>query len=333
MAALNNQELKHLLEKEAQGSLSPFEQQQLDDWYNSFDLSRKDLEIFRNTNHELQIRERLLNRILESGSAKVIPGKVAKHRNLKQWFSAAAIFLMIIGAGLFWKYAVLSTNGKEILLSSITENGMLKKIKLDDGTEIWLNAGSKISYPAHFANHKREVYLDGEAYFDVVHDPSRPFIVHANNLTTTVLGTAFSVTAYKNISTQAVTVNRGKVQVAHDHNVLGFLTPNKRIEYNIKSGKSYLTNVDATSIMSWKDGKLQFENQNMQDITARLSRWYGYSFKFEHNKIENCRYTASFDNKIPLNSLLRVMKAISLVNYKIDETNKTVTFLGAGCNE
>ncbi|TWJ01679.1 FecR family protein [Mucilaginibacter frigoritolerans] len=333
MAALNNTELKQLLEKEQLGSLTPSEQQLLDEWYNSFDLNQQDLLVFKDPTHELQVRERLLNRIMEAGFTNVAPEKVAKQRNLIQWFSAAAIFLMIIGAVAFWKYAGSSAEKKEVLLSAVTENGMLKEIKLDDGTAIWLNAGSKITYPEHFLNRKREVYLDGEAYFDVIHDASRPFIVHTNHLITTVLGTAFSVTAYKNTSIQLVTVNRGKVAVAHDHNTLGFLTPNKQIEYNIKSGKSYLTDVDASSQMSWKDGKLQFENQDMQNIAARLGRWYGYSFKFEHRNIENCRYTASFNNKIPLNNLLRIMKAISLVNYKIDDAAKTVTFLGAGCNE
>jgi transmembrane sensor len=332
MAALNKAELKHLLQKEANGNLTPAERQQLDDWYQSFDADQKDLVVFRDGEHEEQVRQRLLNRILEAEEDLDLPQHTHKYRSLVTWFSAAAAILLITGFAVLWKLRSNPANVKQIFLSCISGQGQLKQITLEDGTQIWLNAGSQLRYPDHF-NRDREVYLSGEAYFDVKHDPSRPFIVHSGSLTTSVLGTAFSVTAYGDAPEQAVIVSRGKVQVANDKKVLGFLTPNNRIEYYPKSGKYTATSVDAAAMMAWKDGKLQFENQNMWDIASRLGRWYGYSFKFEHHALSNCRYTASFDNKIPLSDLLKVMKAISLVGYKIDANSKTITFLGTGCNE
>lgn len=323
-----------MLQKEAQGTLMPDEKIKLDDWYNDFDKTQKDLEIFKSVEHEAHIKQRLLNRIINAVEVKNNAAeKQAKHTLWLKWPAIAAVLLIAIGAGLLWKGVFNSTSSDKISLSFQTGQGQLKKIKLDDGTEIWLNAASKLGISEHFNQQKREVYLDGEAYFDVHHDTSRPFVVHTSHLTTNVLGTAFAVTAYPNSTIQAVTVIRGKVQIAHGARVLGFLTPDKRLEYRPGNNRSFITDVTAASVMSWKDGKLQFENQDMQDIASRLGRWYGYSFNFEHEHIKNCHYTASFNNQIPLANLLKVMKEISLLNYKIDTTRKTVTFLGTGCNE
>jgi transmembrane sensor len=330
MTEIDKSELRHLLQKEAQDNLTAGDRLRLDEWYNSFDTSQKDLKVFRNAYHEEQIRQRLLSRIMQQEDFDEIPAKSRLLRLMPRLSVAAAIILMI-GCALLWQHIPQHTQ-PEALLTVQTGNGMLKEIELEDGSEIWLNAGSTLRYPEHFSGRHREVYLDGEAYFDIVHNPDKSFVVHTAHLATNVLGTAFSVTAYKNARLEAVAVIRGKVSISAGHNQLGLLTPNKRVEYNITSGKSTITNINAAALMSWKEGKLQFENQDMQDIAGRLGRWYGYKFIFAHENLENCRYTASFNSNIPLLNILKVMKAISLLNYKVDEKNKTVTFLGTGCN-
>lgn len=248
------------------------------------------------------------------------------------WMAIAASILVFLISGLYL-YQNAHRNSAVKYKEIVALNGQVIHVTLADHTSIWLNACSRLKYPETLKGKSREVYLEGEAYFDVFHDVSKPFLVHTSTLTTTVLGTAFSVTAYKNMHTQSVTVIRGKVQVADQKTVLGLLTPNRRIDYDQNSKKSHLSDVLASSIMSWKDGKLQFENQDMEDIASRLSRWYGYSFKFDNLKMKDRQYTASFNNKIPLTHLLDVMKAISRVNYKIDNTQKTVTFLGTGSDQ
>lgn len=85
--------------------------------------------------------------------------------------------------------------------------------------------------------------------------------------------------------------------------------------------------------MSWKDGKLQFSDQTLQDVAIRLSQWYGYTFSFDNKALKDCRYTASFNNKIQLPDLLKVLKAISNTAYIINNKEKTVTFSGTGCKE
>lgn len=333
MTKKNNAWLRQLFTKEAEGTLTTAERKLLDEWYSSFDERYEDVPVFRNADHESHIKERLLKRITDAGFPEETPVRSFNYRKTRRWLSAAAVFLMFVGGGLIWKYTSNSHQQTEILLHIATGQGKIQKIILTDGTVIWLNAGSRLSYPQQFSTQHRDIYLEGEAYFDVAHDLSRPFSVHTKGLITRVLGTAFSVTAYKNMPTEAVTVMRGKVSVMHNQRMLGFITPDKHIEYSIQSGKSTLSTIASSAAISWRDGKLQFANQNMQDIAGRLGRWYGYDFMFEHKNMQDCRYTASFNNQIPLKQLLKVMKAISLVNYKIDTAQKTVTFLGTGCNE
>jgi ferric-dicitrate binding protein FerR (iron transport regulator) len=326
MTEIDKSELRYLLQKEALDDLTAGERRRLDEWYDAFDTRQKDLKVFRDADHEQKIRQRLLDRIMMAEDFNEVPEK-SRFRRLRPWLSAAAAIALIAGCALLWPYTQ-----PETLLTVQTGSGMLKEIKLEDGSEIWLNAGSSLRYPKHFSDKHREVYLDGEAYFDIVHNPDKAFVVHAAHLNTNVLGTAFSVTAYKGDRIEAVTVIRGKVGIAEGKNQLGSLTPNNRVSYDVASGKSIITNINAAALMSWKEGKLQFENQDMQDIAGRLGRWYGYKFSFTHVNLKNCRYTASFNNNIPLENLLKVMKAISLLNYRVDEKNKTVTFLGTGCN-
>lgn len=337
MATIDNEVLQQLLDKEAQGVLTPQEQQWLDEWYHSFDSTQKDLQVFRNTAHEQQVGERLLQRILKAGfSEEAIPIQRGRNSKWWQWSAAAAAVLVIVFSAVVWKRQVVpqpSIQQQEAWLSFQAGQGQLQHMTLEDGSEVWLNAGSLLRYPKHFDRQHREVYVEGEAYFNIAQEPGRPFAVRTDSLTTQVLGTAFTVTAYKHMPVQAVTVMNGKVQVMHSTRALGSLTADKRMTYNILNGKIDMSEVDATSLMSWKDGRLQFEDQDMEDIAARLERWYGYSFVFANEQLKHCRYTASFNNSISINELLQIMKEISDIRYRIDAQHQQITLLGTGCNE
>jgi ferric-dicitrate binding protein FerR (iron transport regulator) len=127
-------------------------------------------------------------------------------------------------------------------------------IKLDDGTVIDLNEGSTLSYSVDFgAAKERVVELEGEAFFDVVHDPARPFKVKAGDVTTTVLGTAFDVRAYGDQNDIVVTVARGKVAVAGNDGPLATLTKNQQITYHKTSHKSETKKLDVVRETEWKD--------------------------------------------------------------------------------
>lgn len=235
---------------------------------------------------------------------------------------AAAACLIICGAAVLYFNSHQDTviKYKEITVLA----GQVVHLKLSDSSSVSLNAGSHLKYPVEFGSKTRDIYLEGEAYFDVSHDPAKPFKVHTSKLTTTVLGTAFNVTAYKNAANQSVAVIRGKVSVSDDKKVLGLLTPDKRVIYNVTQKTGVISSVSAAALMSWKNGQLQFENEEMEEIADRLERWYGYTFKLEDPNLRKQRYTASFNSTISLKEMLVIMKAISKINYKINEESKTV---------
>ena len=333
---MEDDQLIILIKKYLDGTATPEETDKVEQWY---ELQKDNTSLFYKGDPE-RIKEssdrslqNVLHKIAQQTSLAYTPVVLqTAPRYFPRWMAAAASVLIFSIAGFF---AYKNMQGRStVKYQEITAaNGQVIHVTLSDHTSIWLNACSKLKYPLAMTNQNREVYLEGEAYFDVKHDPSKPFLVHTPGLTTAVLGTAFSVTAYPHKTTQSVIVIRGKVQVSHQKTILGLLTPNRRVDYDTANGKSHLSSVNAASAMSWKDGKLQFENQDMLEITARLNRWYGYSFKFNSLKFKDQAYTASFDNKTPLDRLLEVMKAISKVSYKIDNTSKTVTFLGTGSTQ
>lgn len=255
--------------------------------------------------------------------------RIRRLQHYSKWAVAACVLVCSITAFYFYTAKSPATKYNEVIVSA----GHVLHFKLADNSYVSLNAGSHLKYPQTFTGKTRDIYLEGEAWFDVSHDASHPFRVHTSRLTTTVLGTAFSVTAFKHAASQSVTVMRGKVKVADNNNTIGFITPDRRVVYQLSSKKGVISSVDAASLMSWKNGQLEFADQEMEDIAERLARWYGYAFKLDNLEMRKCRYTASFNNQISMKDMLDVMKAISQINYKIDHENKTVTLYGSGCNK
>jgi ferric-dicitrate binding protein FerR (iron transport regulator) len=325
-----------LIEKYLAGKCTPAEKLLVEQYYSAMDENLPEFynndgeKIAQSAKESLKVVESKIALLNKKSDTAVSP-KGAIIRYLKP-LSIAASLLLLVSISIII-YQKINASQKVVFKQVTALTGHTLHIILADSSSVWLNAGSSLKYTGNLTTATRDVYLSGEAFFDVKHNVARPFIVHTAKLTTTVLGTAFSVAAYKNAGSNAVTVIRGKVQVAAGGRVLGLITPGKQITYLPATGQSNLSVVDAEALMSWKDGKLQFSDQTLQDISIRLSQWYGYTFRFDNNRLKTCRYTASFNNKIRLEGLLKVLKAISNTNYTINDKDKTVTFSGAGCKE
>lgn len=323
-----------LIEKYLSGKCTAEEKLLVEQYYNAMDKNLPEFynndaaKIARSAKESLKAVE---NKITLLNRNAAVSKKAGIIRFIKPLSIAASLLLFLSITIVI--YQKISTSQKVVFKHVTAATGHTLHIILADSSSVWLNAGSSLKYTESLTTATRDVYLSGEAFFDVKHNVTRPFIVHTAKLTTTVLGTAFSVAAYKNAGSNAVTVIRGKVQVAAGPRVLGLITPGKQITYLPATGKSKLSAVDAEALMSWKDGKLQFSDQTLQDIAIRLSQWYGYTFSFDNKGLKDCRYTASFNNKIQLANLLKVLKAISNTAYTINNKEKTVAFSGTGCKE
>jgi ferric-dicitrate binding protein FerR (iron transport regulator) len=221
-----------------------------------------------------------------------------------------------------------------------TSNGTKTNTILPDGSKVWLNSGSKLIYIT-FNNNKREVKLEGEAYFDVIKDPKRPFIVHTNVIDIRVLGTAFNVKSYPNDKTVEAALVRGLIEVTRidkpGQKVL--LHPNEKItvlkkqnlelagrqekditptlvdSYKI-SGFTYARLDKSVIETSWTQNKLAFEDMQFDDLAVQLERWYDVKIHFENESLKKLLFTGSFVNET-ISEAMEALKLNGDFNYKI----------------
>ena len=249
--------------------------------------------------------------------------------------SIAATFVLIFGL-----YAAWPTLQDRISPVSYHElsaaSGIRKLLVLDDGTRLWLNSGSSLKYPSRFKGKKREVYLQGEAYFEVAHNAEIPFIVHAGKLRTRVLGTTFNIRAYKDDPDVKVTLFTGKVEVIREisdnETSKLILLPKQEVTYRKDAGtlvKKTVSNISVNNSSAWKEGKLIFDETPVSEVLKRLSLAYNVKFILADEKINGCTITGSFSVSQNIEEILKSI-SISMDGKFVREADQ-FTLIGHGC--
>lgn len=218
----------------------------------------------------------------------------------------------------------LNTIRQDVVYNTLQlPNSETYQLILSDGTKVWINANSKLKYPASFNNNERKVYLEGEAYFDVYEDKKRPFIVDLGYASVKVLGTEFNVRAYddeKEIS--AVLVN-GSVQLystKHKKDIL--LKPGERSSLTY-AGVLKTENVNTYNYTAWKDGRFVFENKSIEEILEHISSWYDVNILYLDENCKKIRFSGDLEKKISLQKILQIMESSERVEFHIE--NNTVS--------
>jgi ferric-dicitrate binding protein FerR (iron transport regulator) len=332
---MDKKERIKLIEKYLAQRCSEKERIEIEQWYETFEQQQRlffdgDAEKMKDsTERSLKVIQRKLIRNQGNHLESQQEEQAAKpaYRWIMRfpiWAAAACVLLCLsVSIGLY--FIKVQTPGRYTVLS--VGIGKVKHWKLTDGSSVWLNAGSTMKLPADFNEKNREIYLEGEAFFDVAKQAGHPFIIHSGKLRTRVLGTAFSISAYPGATLNTITVLNGKVQISDASHVLGNLTTDKKVEYQASSGKHVIADVDAVKDIAWKEQQLVFTDLPMFDISLRLQRWYGYRFYFKNQQLKQMRFTASFKNSISLADLLQIMQGVSHGRYQLNHKAKTVTFL------
>lgn len=245
-----------------------------------------------------------------------------------QWVRIAAIFLLVSTTTLL-VYKQQKKPSIVKLLSYSTKNGEIKKIILADSSEIWLNGGSRIRVPEKFSK-LREVYLDnGEVFFQVKKDPSRPFIVYSGQINTSVLGTSFNIRAYKNEPDVLVSVKTGKVQVAEKMGMgQVILLPADQISYSRIKNRFSRSIIHEEEINSWTVRRLYYRGSSLKNILNDLEKQYGVTFHTDSPELLSCVYTTSFDN-LPLQRVLLKLKILGKLQF--ETKNNRINIKGKGC--
>ncbi len=312
-----------LLQKYIQGKCTPEELAFLRTWIKSEEAATPMEEIIEgywNTSEEsaaVQLDSRqLFDKIelqLPEGKEKIVPQH--KFRIPLIW-KYAAIISMLIMASVFFTNRFTSSKEKlmakeEILVIKEAKRGQKRTFELEDGTRVVLNAESNFSYPTHFSDTLRLVYLEGEAFFDVTPDPHRPFVVKTSTVETRVLGTSFNICAYPSNTVTNVALVTGKISVQDlpVGNTLGplVLSPGEMAVYDKTSQMLSEKNFDVKSTTAWKDGVLYFQESDYTEITQTLGRWYDVTFKYQPGYVPQWQYNGEFEAK----SLEYVLESLS----------------------
>jgi len=208
-------------------------------------------------------------------------------------------------------------------------------INLPDGTVVTLNHDSKLNYPASFNGKTREVYLDGEAFFNVKEDAGKVFLVHTGSLVTKVLGTSFNIKAYGGDENIAVTVTTGKVQVQRSDGKrpLGILLPGDQLLVG-KHTDSVLLNVvlvkvDLQKVLDWKEEDLLFDNSTFDEAAVLIGNHYGVELRFKNEAIRNCRFTGNFNND-SLGHVMNIIGELTQTKWARGQDN-LIWIEGEGC--
>ena len=223
-----------------------------------------------------------------------------------------------------------------------TKNGSKTNLVLPDGTKVWLNAGSEMTYDKNYGSKLREVTLNGEAYFDVVKNAEKPFIIHASKMDIKVLGTAFNVKCYKGEKTIETSLIRGSIEVTlKDRQEKIMLKPNEKLIVNIEEkekikaapnkivpvsnsqkpiillGNLTIFTKDNTIVeTAWVQNRLVFVSEPFEDIALKMERWYGIKIIITNEAMKQLIFSGSFE-KESITEALTALQLISPFNYVI----------------
>ena len=283
---------------------------------------------------EFKMDENIMDNDLSSLLDKIHHKINIKRQSIKKpnatitsWLTRAAAILLIPVLA-FHLYTISNIKSESITYTSnltidsieiIAPTGSRTVVQLSDGSEVHLNYGSKLKYPQNFNGNTRGVILLGEGYFNVVHNPEKPFIVKTGKLNIKALGTKFNVQAYPGEEFIATTLVEGKVlvdQTETNGNIktIGAMEPGQHINFNINSEVVSCTKGSVEKYIAWKDGKIVFKNESLVQVTDRLSRMYNVDFEIADN-VKDYSYTVTFVDE-PLFQILDLITIATPVIYK-----------------
>jgi ferric-dicitrate binding protein FerR (iron transport regulator) len=244
--------------------------------------------------------------------------KTIQEKRLKRVFLRIAValipFVMILGFGIYLN-SHIHIFGTPIYAEIYIPNGERARILFHDGSEVHLNSGTKIRYPQKFGLHRRDVYLQGEAYFNIATNHRRPFTVHSGNTSVKVLGTSFNINAYENSDDMIVTLDKGKIAFNTATNSYPIM-PGQEIVYNRNTNESRITMLARPSNKSlWKNDVIFMDDMPLMNVLELLERRFDVRFNVKKDDVLNYSYTLTTRQKT-LEGVLGEMQIIAPVKFK-----------------
>jgi transmembrane sensor len=302
------------------------------------------------------IKDKAVNRLISlidaSDSEKA--GKSSKY-SLGYISTIAAAAAVLIGLGWFMgkSTGIFNHGNKNVYHEIIVPSGEKSQVLLSDGTKIWLNSESKLRYPGRYSNSKRAVFLEGEGYFEVSKQNGSNFTVYTQEIKVEALGTKFNIKSYPEDKTIETTLVEGSVKVEHSGSKNKFpnviLKPNERFVYrkfasndevhetedNRKSSPAKftvrprqisVTKVNTENITCWKDYLLVFDNETLEEIAVKMSRWYKVKVNILDDDLKTHRFTGKFINNETIFNVLEAIDLTTPIEYTMVDNEVNIGF-------
>ncbi|KJF45256.1 FecR family protein [Draconibacterium sediminis] len=219
-------------------------------------------------------------------------------------------------------------NKKPVFNTLVVPYGKRTQITLADGSKVWLNSGSKLVYPATNTGNKREVYIDGEAIFNVAHIDNKPFYVNTKDFKIKVLGTVFNVNAYEDDNNSGTVLAEGKIEISSNNNTLfnnekRTILPGTRIVYNNNTERFEESQVDVKNYLSWRDGYLILEKEPLETILKKISRYYNVDIELQNATIGKETFSGNLNLRNTAEEVLNIIAETTQIKLN-RENNKLI---------
>lgn len=310
--------IKRLFRKYLSEKAGPEERQMVEQWYDKLD--KRDA-IHLSAAEEQQLEEEMWHRIEPMLSA---PQRSV--RRLYTYISVAASIAVLVFAGIIYqkRHRVVekkTADVSELFQDYYTRTGERKQLRLQDGSVIAMNSGSHVRVYLDFSKDRRVELSDGEAYFDVQHDPAHPFIIRAGKVITHVLGTSFNIRAYKELKEISVAVTAGKVQVSDTLHTLGILEKQQKLVFD-QQQETFAIQPFTEDVAGWKSGKIIIRNVSFDDMALLIEKNYGVTLTTSNADIRKKKFTASIPSSLSATEATEIIA--SIFKLKIKQEGDTI---------
>ena len=300
-----------------EGKATPEQESSIRDWMEASEYNSK--EFFR----ERKLFDATILLGHQDEVKTIVKKSFSTKIQLRELLKIAAVIAITLSVTLFTQY---KKESKDLMaMNTVTvPAGQRVNLILPDGTNIWLNACTTIKYPAVFAKDKRRIILDGEAYFDVVHDKNKPFIVNTKKYSIEVLGTKFNVEAYSKKDVFETSLMEGSVKIFMNDNANKsiMLSPNTRAY--LKDNKLVSAKIEDFDVYRWKEGLICFQNLDFNEIMDRLEKYFDINIVINNKNVEGNLFTGKFRQSDGIDYALRVLQKDISFDYMRNECNEVI---------
>ena len=306
---MEEKNIRQILKRYLLGNAGEKDISAVDNWYKSFDseepvtLSDKELAATRS-----EIWDKVQPAIRVERKVWTLP----------RYMKVAAMVVIIAGAGvlfLLYRHNKAGDNSMTAYSTISTGIGERKRIIIQDGSQLILDAGTTVRIQNDFSEDRKIELVDGEAFFNVKKDEQRPFVIQSQGLTTTVLGTSFNISAYAALNNVSIGVINGKVSVASQAATLDVLGEEQQLVYD-KNAKSYKKIPLEESVTAWQQGRIILNDLSFYEMTVIMKKNFGIEIVTFDDTIRSTRYTTELPASMPPAQAAQVLAAIHKLTIK-----------------